>query len=1605
MVLAAAATVTAGVKLVSSDFFNIKILKADTKVEKVTRGVVDSLEQLPQYNSDTKKIDTEKMSKPYGTADRPFVVLEVVPREELAQFGYHISGCEPINLGNWNMKTIDGGNILCNLNSKFGKAEQRTPAYFFCDEKEGKPEYYGDLNVTKITDANTWGWDHIGFYEYVGEGKGSFDRVESESTTGDISYEMVKNDKGSYIWHTVNQFEKDKYTDAGEYNDNLNKTISEIGDRIYTKRYPSEEEPAIITWNYYTFESYDYFLKKSLSVPENKVKDYPIVIKTITPEKLNQSVKNKDDKKSNASWIDFADLIYFHTNSNADEKLIKAWCIEHDKAYDSSVGKITSFFGKSENGSTGDISWHAAYDIYMKATAKENHTGIVLDSYCYDIGCVINDDNNDKIVDADKLDINIYDFNLDKVCTLNGIGGKASNNNIYKLAVMLYAMDYDRFKKLYMNPDSAKGAIITRDCNGKNKLQPEKANEYWSYATFLLADYKYKVKDNNTNTYTYYDSKDNKIDAGYWNSRVQEYWEKYGTAYNFTQETFATYAYERLVTFKHDNGMVGNFSNNTHGDAKFHYPEQKPVFTEFEDRCKEFEKNGEITEGDRSTAIALKYILGNHSPGESEEQELELNILDIEPCADLEACGTDNKKLRNKWVDKENYLYMMLPKEVLGDIKKINFTHQTTATFNGKIEDLNTKYDMVYIGVDTGAYRTKEMETYVKKNDGSYTKANKILPDWNDDNMDGLVYFHTGDSMKTKDSSTTNIDYIAFGKNLDEVFNSNTDVIKYKNNNSVKTAFKNETRFPGNDITNRKIKELQSFIDSGKPIIVEKDIYECNSYIVDKATNIFSFVKKRKEKEKDKKDSEKRLWRVGETLQKKGVADIFRTQKVTFTLSPNIYNGETTTNENEIVSIKAPNYIPRQANGTAVMQFGFIAPSNEYKYKLIFDQNRDGNLTEDEAVTSGYAHSGENIIKYKLGSSFSGLVQWKLLVYKGDEEKDNALHYVNTGCSVVELLDKKNKKKVKVLQIIPNNDPNNNGITQEVYSPPSGALDLKLSDLFKKYYQNLQDFDVRMDVITLKTYLNCFKADNRFDFDLSKPVNDTDNPKNIDYVNKEFHDKLGSDFLDNITDYNMLIFGFGDRYNWKEISNDNGAVDFIEYTRACGKSILFTHDLTVYYDTTYEKDKYGITTNKLLRDTMGMNPFKMIRSNNTSEYKKRLRDYQNQNIYDSIKLPAAGGKYEDTYTSEFKSALKNGALSHGFTLFSLRKLGEEKQQDDNNFMYKYTTQDLPNGKKLNGDGTSGYYHDNPYTTKAKRLNEGQITQYPYKIDENLKIATTHAQNYLLNLEDKDITVWYTLTSDGSSKDSEFNIISPDDAANNYYIYSKGNVFYSGVGHITVNGDMEAKLFVNTMIAAYRASYEPPVVEVTNEEVTYLEDKYYEIDIPQEYDTLDASTEEKNLQKAEELNDDDGGYLVRFTPIDMNGVSSELHTSLYITNEERIKEEEETEKIVKKYISPEDIYIIREVEDDNGDIVEKIEKAQGLESYTDTNGKVWIKGLQNQQNYAIRYPRKYLSGSDEKDEAGNVIALPRVKFDIKSNINPASSSTTLEMASMPLFELD
>ena len=74
-----------------------------------------------------------------------------------------------------------------------------------------------------------------------------------------------------------------------------------------------------------------------------------------------------------------------------------------------------------------------------------------------------------------------------------------------------------------------------------------------------------------------------------------------------------------------------------------------------------------------------------------------------------------------------------------------------------------------------------------------------------------------------------------------------------------------------------------------------------------------------------------------------------------------------------------------------------------------------------------------------------------------------------------------------------------------------------------------------------------------------------------------------------------------------------------------------------------------------------------------------------------------------------------------------------------------------------------------------------------------------------DINNDDVVVWYTL-----SNDSFYDSV-PMDGRNNYYIFNKGNITYTGSGHSNVTSDGEKKLFVNTLVAAYRTGLHAPKV--------------------------------------------------------------------------------------------------------------------------------------------------------------------------------------------------
>ena len=149
-----------------------------------------------------------------------------------------------------------------------------------------------------------------------------------------------------------------------------------------------------------------------------------------------------------------------------------------------------------------------------------------------------------------------------------------------------------------------------------------------------------------------------------------------------------------------------------------------------------------------------------------------------------------------------------------------------------------------------------------------------------------------------------------------------------------------------------------------------------------------------------------------------------------------------------------------------------------------------------------------------------------------------------------------------------------------------------------------------------------------------------------------------------------------------------------------------------------------------------------------------------------------------------------------------------------------------------GDNRNTFTWKTPSNTKKViSVNEGQITKYPYDIPDTLSVNETHTQNYQLDLEyddDGDVLVWYDLTGGNSNLYSA----REKDSRNNYYIYTKGNITYTGVGEYGTPTEDEYKLFINTMVASYRSGASDPYIIVTNQDAVnngdntmlYVEDR-------------------------------------------------------------------------------------------------------------------------------------------------------------------------------------
>lgn len=331
--------------------------------------------------------------------------------------------------------------------------------------------------------------------------------------------------------------------------------------------------------------------------------------------------------------------------------------------------------------------------------------------------------------------------------------------------------------------------------------------------------------------------------------------------------------------------------------------------------------------------------------------------------------------------------------------------------------------------------------------------------------------------------------------------------------------------------------------------------------------------------------------------------------------------------------------------------------------------------------------------------------------------------------------------------------------------------------------------------------------------------------KNYDVIVIGFLDDYAGDFTDfsqQATD-DLLAFT-----TYKEKDEAGKEVDN-------GGSLLMTHDNMTYSNVT---SGHAVTLTRTMRNVMGMTPygqFEEVAGTGTTGLPKYTTSDANRYFltnlasekYDlGMKSTLTGSAWDSTVSTWSSSSVWGGlSASKKFGLLGYTDYFNV-YETTNGPALRYTYAEFQIEEAIKYNIQIGALNETG-TAKATQVNRGVVTTYPFYIASDLRISNTHSQAFALDLEDEDVTVWYTLAADSSKSDltnytvmkenSSLYAATPRDGADNYYIYSVGNITYCGAGHALITGEErdnndERRLFLNVLINMARKTGKQKVKE-------------------------------------------------------------------------------------------------------------------------------------------------------------------------------------------------
>ena len=1305
-------------------------------------------ESLPDYfvDKDGKIIvptepATGDVRNSRGTAENPFFVLEIVPYEGMAEFGYQISGCEPIDVDAAARDGIDIPGQGTYYTTEYGVEFRFWP--------EEKPDTFPGTQTDKMTQYGTM--------TYVDDGSGQY-KMTGEYTEGDdltkVTYEKVaEGEEGSFLWKPESAEKCFAMTDAdkapyeGEFTGELTpgtsykmyfeevEYIKGSGNKLTHSHTFLEESVGLA----YAYDTYGVRYRLTDEEIADKVKDYKSIVYTVTPEDLNMNPEliNRADLlviTSQASMLptlgDCPDGFYTEAQPGDadiygdDGKVMEKYrYVPYFKKHLFGYEDPTGQYGRKENkpGATFKsnlLDWSIVLKIYERATDETHILPIVTENKIFQNAF---DSAATPLVKSNvKIKAKFADGSTKETANFTG-----TLDNLVKLYLMLYQTESTVFEVLNGDPtDSSNAKFSSQDlvlANG-NKVRM-KNNNYVQTGVFNYDNGRPNPQKGTADSRVYW----NDLTMLPWHLMPNDDYtsvEKYGKAvaaygiavrsgnYDMTGTSAQNSIRNGVMAFFGDMKLTTGLDtqscdvkNNAFGAQLY----------EFFDAINGAEPAP--AEGTLTTADCLYYLLGGVNGGPTPVNDTtKYKILELQPSSSYER-------------DTNADFWKLMIAVYTNSIVEPEVKQMTTSEFIGSHVECISEYDLIYVGM-----KKSSTEPTMKFTSGT-----------------NYVYSHTGPEVTAGTGFRAIYGWLRSEK-LSGISNNDYDRKEQK------------FAYSGNDLTSLAYAKLEAYHEAGFPVMFGDGFYSGYSGGSYTMANTI--------------DRNSNIYKLGGIIDDAGTKAVYYGELGINMAKTEVFRQTLTSNSQKVQMVFEANGLPvlydsntpdirdryingyNNSNRTLRYKFYLKAPAGtSYEVKLYVDANTDGTYSTDredmgvtiygEGVSGDTIQAGKEYTVERQITNRIGSIPWKL-----DLVKDGKVYASQSGVSAIQKGPGDDVITIKVLQITPDS------ATVSLSLPEDQEDADSIGGASKTFYEKIDDLDC---------------------FDVFFTRMTQDEVKNV--INGTPGVAAQPDYL--YQTYDMLVLGFGDMYDGV---SDEMLLAKIENFIDRGKAVLYTHDTSSTIGRPGSNfSVWGSNVTKAYRDMFGMDRYGAKIYFDTGNLSSEDMNKKDKPYKPANSSASAGRLYKNEDNIPYIQGLSNGLL------------------------FRATNE-----------------HIKAY--EVSRVNTGAITQYPFTIPDKIDVAMTHPQYYQLDMERNDMVVWYCLDGGtpgkSSTKETTFFGQNKNDVRNNYYIYNVGNVTYSGMGHMdgdTANAlaltDLEIELFINTFVAAYRASAMGVPVKVVNEDVT------------------------------------------------------------------------------------------------------------------------------------------------------------------------------------------